>query len=129
MGWGSWDHAGLRATGSLARDTCTRHERIASDLRRRLCRGHAFGEERRRPRRTGHFAARMASGPDEAGPLPHETILPQALPLLEWPALWHPTLDQALRGAGRPGRAGQSLLSHPRRGSRPDPRLRAALGG
>lgn len=39
----------------------------------------------------------MASGPDEAGPLPHETILPQVLHLVEWPDFWHPALDQAVR--------------------------------
>src|SRR5512139_2397229 len=70
----------------------------------------------------------MASGPLKAGPLAHETVLPQALYLVEQPDLRHPALDLAVRRAGRPGRTGQPLLPDPRREDRSDPRFRAALG-
>src|ERR1700730_1005971 len=77
---------------------------------------------------TGQFRPRMASGPAATGFWPHETVLSEAIHMVERRDLWHPIVDLAVRRVGRNRRAGQSLLSHPRRQDRSDPAFRAALG-
>src|ERR1700760_280272 len=64
----------------------------------------------------------------QIGPLPHETVLPETLHLVEQPDLRHAIMDLAVWRAGGRGCAGQPLLPDPRRRGRSDPAFPAALG-
>ncbi len=80
---------------------------------------------------SGQFAPPMASERLVLSnrPGPHEAVSAQIFHLVERPNVWHAIVDVAVRRAGRPGRAGQPLLSHQGPQDRSDARLRAALGG
>src|SRR5205085_12095652 len=79
---------------------------------------------------TGQSGSRMASEPlvPLKPALLHETVLPQAIHMVERPDVWHAIVDVAVWRVGRHRRAGQSLLPHPGRQDRSDAAFLAALG-
>src|SRR5438270_9750692 len=61
-------------------------------------------------------------------PSPHEAVSAEIFHLVERSDIRHAIVDVAIRRAGRPGRAGQPLLSDQGPQDRSDARLRTALG-
>src|SRR5258705_2137732 len=61
--------------------------------------------------------------------IPDEAVSAENIHLVERPDLRHAIVDVAVWRTGRPGRAGQSLLSQQGPQDRSDARFRAALGG
>src|SRR5215211_7952915 len=80
---------------------------------------------------SGQSAAPVASERHDISnrPSPHEAVSAEIFHLVERPDVRHAIVDLAIRRTGRPGRAGQQLLSHQGAQDRSDARLRAALGG